>query len=525
MSLYEVSDGRILIGMRYANLVVYTPASDKFEKISFAPEIELEQPPHANNWVRSIAEDRNKRLWAAIGNLGLFQIEGLFLKDVPARHSSWNKTEDPRVLYFDSRNNFWIGTPDGIEWYRPDGSRSTLTEEDGLPDNLIGEIHEIAPGEIWIATSAGACIYDGKTFRYPVLDPAGDDLEGYGPAGPVETVFKARDGKYWATSWSQVTCTKNVEWASKSPLDRAVASVKAQIEADFPSVTADRLRTTDGRGRVWVVVMGRLFRFDGKEWKQLSESNARRPTLNAVKADSQGRVLVCSSSGLWVYEGDKRTVIGDAGTAAGHFYDVAEAPDGVIYAGTQGGLFSLKGNELELLTTDQWYQALSVAVDSTGAVWFAEANAGLHRFQDGQTRRFAERVPLKNYDILALEPLAAGGVTVYAGSESLVAAPLKVFDFDGKNVTALREPNPLLGLDGRDAAGGCVVARVFPRSAAAKARIVAGDVISEFSGRRIGGFAELNESIGKLKSGDAITLVITRKDKSRTITVVLKKWP
>src|SRR5262249_18338491 len=70
MSLYEASDGRVLIGLRYADLVVYTPASDKFEKISFAPEIDLEQPPHANNWVRSVAEDRNKELWAAIGNLG-----------------------------------------------------------------------------------------------------------------------------------------------------------------------------------------------------------------------------------------------------------------------------------------------------------------------------------------------------------------------------------------------------------------------------------------------------------------------
>jgi len=385
-------------------------------------------------------------------------------------------------------------------------------------------MHEIAPGEIWIATSGGACIYDDKTFRYPVLDPAGDDLEEHGPAGPAETLFKARDGKYWASSWSQVTCTKNVEWVSTSPLDRLVASVKSQIEADYPAITADRLRTTDGRGRVWVAVMDRLLRFDGKEWKQLPDSNPRRPTINAVKDDSQGRVLVCSSSGLLVYEDDAGKIIGDVGTAAGHFYDVAEAADGVIYAGTQGGLFSLKGNELELLTTDQWYQAVSVAVDSTGAVWFADANAGLHRFQDGQTKRFAERV-LKNYDILALEPLAAGGVTVYAGSESLVAAPLKVFDFDGENVAALREPNSLLGLDGRDAAGGCVVARVFPRSAAAKSRIAAGDVVSEFNGRRIGGFAELNESIGKLKAGDAVTLAIIRKNKSMKVTVVLKKWP
>jgi len=72
-------------------------------------------------------------------------------------------------------------------------------------------------------------------------------------------------------------------------------------------------------------------------------------------------------------------------------------------------------------------------------------------------------------------------------------------------------------------AHGALVSRVMEGSAAAKAGIVAGDVITSVRGAPIKGNAELRNAIGMMKVGDTVAIGLLREGKPRTVTAVLKE--
>ena len=73
-------------------------------------------------------------------------------------------------IYKDSRGFMWFGTPAGL--YRYDGymfKHFQTDSQDGssLPDSYIESVQESMPGELWIKTAAGYCIYhsESETFE------------------------------------------------------------------------------------------------------------------------------------------------------------------------------------------------------------------------------------------------------------------------------------------------------------------------------------------------------------------------
>jgi S1-C subfamily serine protease len=70
---------------------------------------------------------------------------------------------------------------------------------------------------------------------------------------------------------------------------------------------------------------------------------------------------------------------------------------------------------------------------------------------------------------------------------------------------------------------GALVSQVTEGSAAARAGIQAGDVITGISGQPVKGAAELRNSIGMLKVGDSVEVSLLRDGKSRSLTAVLRE--
>lgn len=523
MHLFEASDGRIVIGMRHGDLAIYDPDSDTCQRIPLAPTLELPNPPNENNWICHVAEDHEKRLWVCIMRLGAFRIsEGQIVK-LPADKNHWKSTDDVRCVFFDQRRNVWLGKESGLELHRPDGSSRLFTENDGLSENRVREIREAAPGELWIKTREfpdGLCMYDGKQFRYPVL--------GSSDYNVLDSLHKSRSGTYWMPFRGYVVGTPDVKWVTQSPFDRAVAVAQARVETEYPEVDADRTTATDGTGRIWIAVRNRLLRFDGKKWTLLPELLPHRPTKHPIislKAVSRGRILACTEDGLFIFDGDQQSVIRGDNRRASYVFDVAEGPDGAFYIGAGDGLFSITGTQLELLTTDETFQATDVAVDKQGAVWFADPNEGLFQYAHGKVTKFTDRIPLLHYTVVDLEPSPAGGVRIRTSSTSLTGSTFMTFDFDGEEAVEIPEPVPVLGVEGQADRLGVKVDKVAPGSPAAKAKIAAGDVITEFEGQPITGMEELDAAVRQLKVGRSVTLGVIRRNETIKIKLRLKKWP
>jgi putative serine protease PepD len=75
-------------------------------------------------------------------------------------------------------------------------------------------------------------------------------------------------------------------------------------------------------------------------------------------------------------------------------------------------------------------------------------------------------------------------------------------------------------------ASGAVVAAVVPGGPAARAGIVAGDVLAAIDGQAISGSADVAEALARLKSGQAVEIAIIKRDGSHeTVKVRLGQYP
>lgn len=92
----------------------------------------------------------------------------------------------------------------------------------------------------------------------------------------------------------------------------------------------------------------------------------------------------------------------------------------------------------------------------------------------------------------------------------------------------------VLGVEIRDISGefakekkinifdGAYVAKVLDNSAAEKAGVKEGDIITNVNGVNVKSVAELQEQVGRYRPGDKITIIIVRNDKNQTLNVELK---
>ncbi len=131
--------------------------------------------------VQVLLEDSKGQFWIGTAGNGLYKIDidkvlanpsdSIFLK-----HYNYNpndllgiSSENIQVIYEDSKGNLWLGTNGaGLNLYNYDSDDfSTLTEVNGLPNNVINGILEDENGHLWISTNKGIAKFntDGRTFE------------------------------------------------------------------------------------------------------------------------------------------------------------------------------------------------------------------------------------------------------------------------------------------------------------------------------------------------------------------------
>lgn len=83
--------------------------------------------------------------------------------------------------------------------------------------------------------------------------------------------------------------------------------------------------------------------------------------------------------------------------------------------------------------------------------------------------------------------------------------------------------NPLLGVIGGNDDQRCIVSEIVPDSAAAKAGIMVGDVITKFDGKPVVDFTDLRSLIQARQPDDVVTLEIVREGETHEVDVTLKR--
>ncbi len=180
---YETPDGEILIGGDGGSIDVVTAAGVR--------PFELRQPlPDVR--VRGFLRDRRGRLWIA-SYAGLLEVSTR--GEVLHTAGRGLPTHQVRLVYEDRTGRLWIGTQNaGLVQWAEDGGPRRLDTASGLTSNFILSIEENRAGELLLGTYEGLNIVrvDGSISRYG----ADDGL----PGGLVFSTFEDRDGAVWLST-------------------------------------------------------------------------------------------------------------------------------------------------------------------------------------------------------------------------------------------------------------------------------------------------------------------------------------
>jgi len=73
--------------------------------------------------------------------------------------------------------------------------------------------------------------------------------------------------------------------------------------------------------------------------------------------------------------------------------------------------------------------------------------------------------------------------------------------------------------------GGALVGEVTPRSPAEKAGLKAGDIVTEFNGKKVSDSRHLKLEVARIKPGDAVSVKVLRDGSPKTFEVTVKEMP
>ena len=140
--------------IRFSELDKPKPVFERFLKDSTAQGL-------SDNAIMIMGEAPDGHLWIGTQN-GLNEFDGqkfTVYKTNPEQPESVSNNSI-LSLYFDSKDNLWVGTHGGgLNLYK-DGKFIAYTQKDGLPNNVIYGIEEDSNGQLWLSTNQGICRFN-----------------------------------------------------------------------------------------------------------------------------------------------------------------------------------------------------------------------------------------------------------------------------------------------------------------------------------------------------------------------------
>jgi hypothetical protein len=431
--LFQTSDGTLVLGGRCSSILLVNPKTDQARFVH--------QDDDPNHWITGIAEDGQHRLWFAVTGVGVLRFDG---QNVEKVEGPWVIGKDLRGVAIDGAGTVWIADAEkGLSALHADGTTESVGL-DRLPGNLINGLMTDRAGRLWVVSYGGLAVHapqaDGKGggWQYAELEEAGT------PPALLET----RGGQWWVGELG-ASRRSQLPLSSVNPHVSAVNRFKRKVEASYPNVKSLRDVAIGRNGTVVGFADQRLFRYDGKNWEDLS-GRLGKFDIYQVRADSKGTIWVATSgNGLIGLDPDGaiRRYNNDPDSAASVIYSIDQTPDGTLYAGTQHGVYRLRGEIWEPVKSDL-FQVGQVLTDHRGRVWMMEVTySNLYAYDGRQFREVKQQTSIADLplEIGSLRLDDAGNVLVDVPARPGKNQPQRTFKWDaaGDNIGPPVEVRPL----------------------------------------------------------------------------------
>ena len=278
--------------------------------------------------IRSIAEDRDGRIWTAVFQSGLWQVQGTNL--VAMNSQIGLPRSDVRSLLCDREGSLWIGTLFG-GLFRWDGKRlQHYLMVDGLPDDSIIGIAEDDKANLWISSGNGifGCssrqLADYERGRSPKIAcwqlGAADGLANRGCSGGGQPVIvRSADGPFVVANMvGAARFDPAVVTRVESPTNIFVEAVLGDGLELYPRNSKFRVSTSTRRieFRYTAPELGspKLLRFrhrlEGLDQDWVDAGTERSVSYTKLLGgEYQFRVLVSGGDGAWHESGSRVTLL------------------------------------------------------------------------------------------------------------------------------------------------------------------------------------------------------------------------
>jgi ligand-binding sensor domain-containing protein len=249
-------------------------------------------------------------------------------------------------------------------------NEKAMTRFANLPSKNVQAVFQDSEGWIWFGTDKGVARFNGAEFKTSAIDYqklAGED---------VRSIAEDKSGALWLATTLGV---------------RRVAKDGTPISVDLSGGDARHV-FVDSRGDVWVATARGVFKYDGKEFSSLDQSQGLPSNdARATAEDKSGRLWVATAEGVAIVDGDKAVPFEHNGQAAladvrSLFVDRA----GAVWMASRAGISFFDGSRLNSVSMgDNASEGNSpaqasaagpdiraIGQDRSGRMWFAFSSGG-----------------------------------------------------------------------------------------------------------------------------------------------------
>jgi|GEM_PF-2353528 len=300
--------------------------------------------------------------------------------------------------------------------------------EDGLPQNYVTSIIQERSGLLVVGTSGGVARFDGLRFQPIILDEASGISREW-----ITSLAEDAANNLWISS--RDTGIYLQQGGRTRPLP------SPEVRFDSAIVRQDNTIAGMGPG-LWSVRNGTL--------QQLQQDHAVDLSWNSLLELPDGRLLVCTSKGLYVYRGDRRQLWLETDQTHGTPISLHRGHSGRVYLGTTKGIYeidtSFQGRASAIPGVNG--SVVSIVEDRDGQVWAATWGNGLYRVNNGKVEQITDTEILPDRFVHALHEDTEGSLWIgtrvglsrwksgpivpYGPPEGLSANYLSVVAGDGK---------------------------------------------------------------------------------------------
>jgi ligand-binding sensor domain-containing protein len=354
------------------------------------------------------------------------------------RHAyPWDQLRSPvTAVCEDLQGNLIAGTYAGeIYWFDAQGQYTRIGSEQGLPGRAVLSLHVDREGCLWVGTNGDGLI----RVKRPAFD-----LLSFSAGLVVQSVCEDGQGGLWI-GYNQERVD---HWTGQTTI---VFTNIVQQQNNVQKSVYLRSVLVDRDGRVWVGTQGHgLFQFRDGSFTPAPGADAIDPHIFALYQDRQGVLWAGTAGGLARWDGrDWRTNTTVNGPSANSVQAITDDAEGNLWVGTAGGgIGRLRQGRLTWFVRTNGLPGDDVAsllVDKEGVLW-AGTSGGLARFHDGRWFSFTSKdgLPFGKLGYLAEDRQGYLWIGSYGG---LIRVPKsKLNQLANGSTEKKTPPNPADGL-------------------------------------------------------------------------------